>query len=87
MRFSIDLSQVASTFGLTAAQIPAGAKVDYDLSVAGVTTSWLDVGAKKLLQTNGNAAVDGTFRITDFPGVPETPFAIKGTVTLRMQPN
>jgi predicted secreted protein len=87
MHVTIDLSQVASTLGLTAAQVPAGAKVQYDLSVAGVTTSWVDVGAKHLLKTTGTAAVDGTFRIIDFPGVPDTPFAMKGTVALSMQPH
>jgi hypothetical protein len=85
MHFTIDLSQVASTFGLTSAQIPPGAKVQYDLSVGGVTTSWIDVGAKQLLKTTGTAVVNGTFRITDFPGVPDTPFAIKGVVAFSMQ--
>jgi hypothetical protein len=85
MRLTIDLAQVAGTFGLSAAQVPPGAKAAYDLSVAGVTTSWVDTDAKRLLKTSGAATVDGTFAITGFPGVPTTPFGVKGTVALTMQ--
>ena len=84
MTLSLNLADFAGTFGFTQDQVPAGSRADYELQVAGDTTSWIDTANKRLLQTAGTAHVSGTFTITGMPGVPADPIGMQGTVSMKL---